>query len=787
MMSQSRPHPDLETDFQRLYRFPLDDFQLEAIAHIREGQSVMVAAPTSSGKTIVAEYAIWRTLQAGRRAVYTTPIKALSNQKRRDLESLFPNRVGLLTGDRSENRDADVVVMTTEVLRNMLIDDPEVLDAVDCVIFDEVHFLSDRDRGTIWEESIITCPARIRLVCLSATIANAAEIADWIGQTHRPIALVRHDERPVPLEHYVFTGGPLQLIRDARGRRVRKVNPPEGRRRLRQQRVSPADLVQALRRSDLLPAIWFAFSRRGVEEDAELCAEAALELTGASRDEIENAIGWTLASLPPEDRALPQLSNLSRLLRRGIGFHHAGLLPPAKELVEDLFLRGLLSVVSATDTLAVGINMPARTVVISRMARPVGGLLTSNDFSQLTGRAGRRGIDERGAVVLIPSPNHDFERDYAEVTGLLEPVLSAFTLRYSTLLAMYDRRGAIERLAALVRSSLRQFQRYGQARAADAELQEVEDKLGALPRIPELEGRDAQLDEYLTIQGRLTAAEKSSRKAARVSNRRRRVPRAGRRPTAQETALRSLLERHPLHRLAHDSVFQAAAAERISLLRRRNRLYRTVEEAERERNRDAERTARAVASVLRRLGYIDEEGLTTKAAGLREIMAPSGIVVSELYHAGQLSDLAPAELAETLSWFASDLDRRRYNSFSLPPKLRFLRQTAVSVSAYVGGLEDAEGIRLAQGPSQWFWGIGLAWCRGESVESIVGQVELGEGDVVSLLNKTIDLLDQFTAMLRQYDDDAALTVSRDARFLLSRGLVSMVRMEPGHIAAPAIP
>src|SRR5579884_1902291 len=224
-MSQSRPHPDLETDFQRLYRFPLDDFQLEAIAHIREGQSVMVAAPTSSGKTIVAEYAIWRTLQAGRRAVYTTPIKALSNQKRRDLESLFPNRVGLLTGDRSENRDADVVVMTTEVLRNMLIDDPEVLDAVDCVIFDEVHFLSDRDRGTIWEESIITCPARIRLVCLSATIANAAEIADWIGQTHRPIALVRHDERPVPLEHYVFTGGPLQLIRDARGRRVRKVNP----------------------------------------------------------------------------------------------------------------------------------------------------------------------------------------------------------------------------------------------------------------------------------------------------------------------------------------------------------------------------------------------------------------------------------------------------------------------------------------------------------------------------------------------------------------------------------
>src|SRR5947209_6604196 len=197
----------------------------------------MVAAPTSAGKTLVAEYALWRALGNGARAVYTTPIKALSNQKRRDLDILFPGQVGLLTGDRSEQPDAPIVVMTTEVLRNMLVEDPDSLNWVTCVVFDEVHYLADADRGTVWEEAIIHCPQHVQLICLSATIANAEEIADWISETHRHIALVRHDERPVPLEHFYFQRNELHLVRDERGQR-RECFPREGRA----QSPHPADV-----------------------------------------------------------------------------------------------------------------------------------------------------------------------------------------------------------------------------------------------------------------------------------------------------------------------------------------------------------------------------------------------------------------------------------------------------------------------------------------------------------------------------------------------------------------
>jgi len=222
----------VEPAFSRLFGFHLDRFQEEAIAHLRAGRSVMVAAPTSSGKTLVAEYALWRAMELGSRAIYTTPIKSLSNQKRRDLEAIFPGQVGLLTGDRSEKPDAPIVVMTTEVLRNMLVEGSGDLRQITCVIFDEVHYLADRDRGTVWEESIITCPKHVQLVCLSATIANANEITAWIAQTHSEIALVRHDVRPVPLEHYLFRGQRLELISDVNGRRQRtfpgdtKSDPP---------------------------------------------------------------------------------------------------------------------------------------------------------------------------------------------------------------------------------------------------------------------------------------------------------------------------------------------------------------------------------------------------------------------------------------------------------------------------------------------------------------------------------------------------------------------------------
>ena len=758
-VSQETP---VEPAFSSVYNFPFDAFQLEAMAEIRAGRSVMVAAPTSSGKTVVAEYALWRALQRGTRAIYTTPIKALSNQKRRDLEAMFPGQVGLLTGDRSENAEAPVVVMTTEVLRNMLVEDGQSLDAVGCVVFDEVHYLADPDRGTVWEEAIIHAPEHVQLVCLSATIQNAEEIAAWIGETHRPIALIRHDERPVPLEHYYYGAQGLQLIRDARGKR-RLHLPKEGK----MGPPSPPDVVRALQRADLLPAIWFAFSRRGVEEAGAECARSAPRPNADAAMAIESEITWTLDLLPEEDRRLPQISLLVRLLRRGVGFHHAGLLPPLKELVERLFNEGLLSVVCATDTLAVGINMPARTVVISSLVRPFGGMLSANDFSQLTGRAGRRGIDRRGAVVMLPGRQYAFEEGYRSVAGPLVPIQSAFRLRYSTLLTAVE--GSKDRLGNLVRASLRQYQMRAKARAAAEEMAELRAGLG---------DDHGETREYLELQGRLSQAEKEQKRAknARSKNARSRMARARfEQARAERERLNVELRTHPAHPRAKN--LEREQPDLVAELRRLNRLEGVVRQAELESDREAVETAEAVGAVLEQLGYVGDVGPTRKARGLREVVSPAGIVLSELYWDGALQTLSPADLAEVVSWFACDVNRRRDNDYRLAPPMYRLRRRAVDIYRHISALESAEGISLTQGPSDWFYGVACAWCRGASLGQIMDHIELSEGDVVSLLNKTVDLLDQLGDLLIAYDDDEMLQRSMEARRLLVRGLVALVRSD----------
>jgi superfamily II RNA helicase len=753
----------VEPAFSHFFDFTFDAFQLEAIDHIRDGHSVMVAAPTSSGKTVVAEYALWRALERGSRAIYTTPIKALSNQKRADLEKLFPGQVGLLTGDRSENPDAPIVVMTTEVLRNMLVEAHEDLNWVTCVVFDEVHYLADEDRGTVWEEAIITCPEHVQLVCLSATIANAEEIAGWISQIHRHLELVRHDERPVPLEHFYFTQGRLHLARDEYGQR-RAMFPRESRHPA----PYPAEVVRALDEAALLPAIWFAFSRRAAEDAAGACAKAC-RVDPGQREKNERAIAWTLETLPPEDRALPQLSLLVHLLRHGVGFHHAGLLPPLKELVERLFSEGLLSVVCATDTLALGINMPARTVVISSLVRPMAGMLTPNDFSQLTGRAGRRGIDLRGAAVMLPSRFYVFEEAYREVCSPLQPVLSAFRLRYSTLISAMEGKDA--RLETMVQSSLRQYQMGVRARRDRTKISQLQEQLAA-----EGHAVDEELEDYLGLQARLAQAEKEQKRARRARSRSPRNPELVKRyerARQERDRLYVALREHARHGEARTA--ERVAPERLALLREINRLRGQVEQAERDSDEIALETAEAVRNVLRRLEYVGTNGLVRKAYAMREIVAAPGIVIAELYESGAFERVSPAELAEMISWFASDSARRRENWYRLPRRLTQLRRDAVDTFRRIAAMEDEEGIELAQGPSDWFFGAALDWCQGASIEDITSRVDCGEGDVVSLLNKTVDLLDQFEDMLRVYGDIGLLSVSERARRLIVRGLVAMVR------------
>jgi ATP-dependent RNA helicase HelY len=525
--------------FATYYPFRLDDFQRDAIRTFIEGDSVMVAAPTGTGKTIVAEFGVYEAFRRNARVLYTTPIKALSNQKFRDLRAIYGDEVGLLTGDVSENRDARVIVMTTEVLRNMLLQTPWDLDDVDCVIFDEIHYLADPERGTTWEESIILCPEHVQLVCLSATVSNAGEIAAWIGRTHRPIRLITHFERAVPLSLSYFVDGELHGIVDPSGQIVRHFRDNRaprhsggGRHGRRGQRASPdndhtpaeepqpREIVDALASQDLLPAIYFLFSRNDCQAFAERLAVMRPHLIDEDQAaRIRVVLDSYLDSLKPEDRELDQVQIMVRLAERGIGFHHAGLLPVLKQLVEVLFSRGLMQVVFATDTLALGVNMPARTVVIGRMTKWDGRrrrMLIPNEFQQMAGRAGRRGMDESGHVVVPASPWIPFREMLEVATGPLLPVRSAFAIRYNTVLNLWDPPHG-DRVRHMLQQSLAQFQSGQRMRQLEADIVEIGGDLAGIPHgahgcLIGLDAGDELLDDYQALRRSISAAEQRERR-----------------------------------------------------------------------------------------------------------------------------------------------------------------------------------------------------------------------------------------------------------------------------------
>jgi ATP-dependent RNA helicase HelY len=521
--------------FAVLYPFPLDDFQRSAIGTLIRGDSVMVAAPTGTGKTVVAEFAVYEAFRRSGRVLYTTPIKALSNQKFRDLRAIYGDEVGLLTGDVSENRDARIVVMTTEVLRNMLLQTPWDLDLVDSVIFDEIHFLADPERGTTWEESIILCPEHIQLICLSATVSNADEIASWISRTHRPIRLITHTERAVPLSLYYFVDGKLHqtvdhegvLVRDFphTGGELRKQagrSGPHGRRITERDsgemdEPQPREIIDALAAKDMLPAIYFLFSRNDCQTFAERLAlmrpHLVSELQAA---QIESTLQNYLSALRPEDRELDQVKLIGSLARKGIGFHHAGLLPILKQLVEVLFSRGLMQVVFATDTLALGVNMPARSVVVGRMTKWDGRRrrpLIPNEFQQMAGRAGRRGMDAFGHVIVPYSPWISFREMLETATGPLFPVRSAFAVRYNTVLNLWDPPHG-ERVRNMLQQSLAQFQTSQRIRQIEEDIFEVGGDMAGVPKgcLIGLDGGDELLEDYRVVNATLNTAQHKERR-----------------------------------------------------------------------------------------------------------------------------------------------------------------------------------------------------------------------------------------------------------------------------------
>jgi len=441
-LSVSLPHERRVLDLDRLFPFPLDDFQRQAIDALEADRSVVVCAPTGSGKTLIGEYAIHRALAHGKRVFYTTPLKALSNQKLRDFRQQFGcDTVGLLTGDVSIDREAPVVVMTTEIFRNMLYGTRigEVgtsLQGVEAVVLDECHYMNDRQRGTVWEEAIIYCPFDVQLVALSATVDNSGQLTDWLQRVHGPTELIFSDFRPVPLEFLYCYGKGIFPLLDPNQRRLHpklkaRRKPPRGARRSRRDTIQPSYVVAQLQRRDMLPAIYFIFSRKGCDRAVtEMGALSLVNETEAAelKHRIDDFLAWN-----PEAARSGQVEPLYR----GIAAHHAGILPLWKGLVEELFQAGLIKVVFATETLAAGINMPARTTVISSLSKRTDNghrLLNPSEFLQMAGRAGRRGMDQRGYVVAVETPFEGAKEAAFLATAGADPLVSQFTPSYGMVL-----------------------------------------------------------------------------------------------------------------------------------------------------------------------------------------------------------------------------------------------------------------------------------------------------------------------------------------------------------------
>eukprot|EP00834_Sanchytrium_tribonematis_P001187 NODE_27_length_39007_cov_1.590650.p2 type:complete len:1008 gc:universal NODE_27_length_39007_cov_1.590650:28023-31046(+) len=483
----------------RTWDFELDPFQEIAIRSIDRNESVLVAAHTSAGKTVTAEYAIAMALRNKQRVVYTSPIKALSNQKYQDFKKIFGD-VGLLTGDNTINESSSCLVMTTEILRSMFYLGSEVFRETSIIIFDEVHYLRDLERGVVWEESILLAPKSARFVFLSATIPNASQFASWISSIHEHIChVVYTDFRPVPLTHYIYPLGGECIYNVYDGKNFKnesfqlamkdiansslnrkKLGTSKSLQKLNQMDENPVEkIVKLLTKKNLDPIIMFAFSKKECETYA---IKIKLDFNEEEeKDAIDLIFSKALEKLDEEDQQLPQVESLLPILQRGIGIHHSGMLPILKEVVEILFGKGLIKVLFATETFSIGLNMPARTCCFTGLKKFDGKqmrLLSSGEWIQMSGRAGRRGLDSQGLCVMMIDDHVESDQLLGMITGEALPLNSAFRLTYHMLLNLSRVEGVDSR--DLLETSFKQYQKIDQLPALEQQLFEKQRKLNDL-------------------------------------------------------------------------------------------------------------------------------------------------------------------------------------------------------------------------------------------------------------------------------------------------------------------
>lgn len=763
-------------DAQELFSFPLDEFQLQAAEAIAAGQNVVVTAPTGSGKTVVAEYAVYRALEQGLRCFYTTPLKALSNQKFHDFcRSLGEDRVGLLTGDVSVRRDAPVIVMTTEVYRNMLYgttlgDVGRNLAGVETVILDECHYMNDAERGTVWEESIIYTPASIQLVGLSATIANARELADWIGTIHRDTELIETDHRPVPLRFFYFHRSSLYKLLAKDGRRINprllRLAPPKrpGRRRggrpqRREEKVAMAEVVAQLSKQDMLPAIFFVFSRRGCEK-AMREARGSLRLPREHRRELNREI----------DRAIEANESLGRhphlsLLREGLSVHHAGVLPAWKALVEHLFGLGLIPVVFATETLAAGINMPARTTVISAISKYSGDghrPLTGSEFLQMSGRAGRRGMDPVGNVVILYHPKEDVHHAAMLARAKAEPLESNFRPSYGMVLNLLERR-TLEQSKELIEKSFGQFLAELSNLAQneeEAELSRRADRL-AEPLCPSELGDQRH---YRRMRERYQTALKQTRALAKARGQDQ-LEEERQRLKQRRESLRQEFETSPCHKCPEFGPCREQEEEKRQVARELRRLRRHRERATTPYWEQFQR----LVGVLQERQYLNGETPTEMGLMAASFRATNVLFLAELVASGVIEELQPAQVAGLVTALVSESGRRQGHLFRPPVsrKLQWAVRRLELLAEELEELQDRHQVDVSLDHNAFFSGMTEMWAGGADWLAIEDLTGLEPGDILRTLRRTLDVCRQFAhsrgvpAQVSELSAEAEHSIARD--------------------------
>jgi ATP-dependent RNA helicase HelY len=740
---------------------------------------VLVSAPTSSGKTVVADYCNFRALREGTKVVYTTPLKALSNQKYRDFVREYGDeRVGLVTGENTINDEASIVVMTTEILRNVIYDDLPRLDPVRYVVLDEVHYIDDFPRGSVWEEVIIQAPTHIKFVGLSATIGNYAELATWMSENRGPIATVFHEKRPTELRLWLAMRNRFHPLFGRDGgidqqTWSRAVEEEEASFRVRGFRHLPSNdmlrVIGELRRLEMVPAIYFIFSRRGCREALQRCAFHEFDLTG---DEEKRAIdamsSRRLRALADEDEAalFRQMVD-GDMLRRGLAVHHAGLLPYHKELVEELFQAGLVKVVFATETLSLGINMPAKAVVVSSFTKFDGvnfSTLTTGELTQLMGRAGRRGIDERGHGVILKEADVEIGTIYEVAMGEGLVVESRFLPSYNmalNLLRLYTP----EQADALMARSFGQFQKRLAAEHTGDRLENIRERLRDLDSTWDCSRcRREDVAQYFQIEDRLRAIRieirRLRREAVPVPHRGRgrggfkgrpHGP-AGRRVHQLEQERKDQLARQrrlPVVRCPRFSEHVAAYGEHRTL----ERELRDGERAIVEQVDEYQRKLRRLCRILTDTGFLAADRPTDKGLLAARVYGENTLLVTEAVWSGWLDGLRPEELCAVLAMLAAE-DRgrergprqaRRYPTPAVTQTARLLRALYFRFADLEQDLDEPN----LRPPSYDYVDFAYRWASGEPMDGIPLPPNVDIGDAIKAMKGLYSMLRQLEFALRQ--------------------------------------